>query len=88
MIDYRVVAIEDQVAKEVRETLMAPGWNHPATTDIATGYGPCRLCLQTFEVGRDRRILFSYDPFEGLEPFPLPSPINVQLAEDWIPFTC
>jgi hypothetical protein len=74
---YRVMAIEDQIAKEVRRTGEAPGRGHPAFTDVATSYGPCRLCLRTFETGTDRRILFTYDPFEQLEPFPLPGPIYV-----------
>jgi hypothetical protein len=28
-------------------------------------------------VGADRRILFTYDPFAGTEPFPLPGPVFI-----------
>jgi hypothetical protein len=33
--------------------------------------------LQTFEVGRNERILFTYNPFDGLDPYPSPGPIFV-----------
>jgi hypothetical protein len=33
--------------------------------------------LRDFQVGTDRRILFTYDPFHGLEPLPLPGPIFI-----------
>jgi hypothetical protein len=34
-------------------------------------------CLRTFRVGEERRILFTYDPFHGIEPFPLPGPVYI-----------
>ncbi|HUY76570.1 MAG TPA: DUF1203 domain-containing protein [Ktedonobacterales bacterium] len=74
---YRVVPVGQALANKVRATLKAPGYGHPATVEMAAGYGPCRVCLQTFAVGEERRILFTYDPFYGHAPFPLPSPIYV-----------
>src|SRR5439155_983517 len=44
---------------------------------VATGHGPCRLCLRTFRVGQEERILFTFDPFDGLEEVPLPGPIFI-----------
>ena len=44
---------------------------------MATGYGPCRQCLRTFAVGKDRRILFTYDAFHGKEDLPLPGPVFI-----------
>lgn len=38
---------------------------------------PCRHCLRDFQVGKERRILFTYDPFHGIEPLPLPGPIFI-----------
>lgn len=77
MAPFRVVAIPTSVADAVRTTLASPGYGHPAHVEVSTGYGPCRLCLRAFRVGVDRRILFTYDAFEGLEVLPLPGPIFV-----------
>ena len=74
---YRVVAIPTSVAKEVRQTMRSPGYGHPASTEVAIGNGPCRHCLRAFYVGRDRRILFTYDAFFGTEMLPLPGPIFI-----------
>lgn len=77
MHSYRVVAVGDRVADAVRKTLLSPGYGHPAHTEVATGYGPCRQCLRTFSVGKDRRILFTYDSFHGKEELPLPGPVFI-----------
>jgi hypothetical protein len=57
--------------------MQAPDYGHPAHADVATGHGPCRHCLRTFAVGVDRRILFTYDRFAGIESLPLPGPVFV-----------
>ncbi len=44
---------------------------------MATDAAPCRHCLRTFVVGRDRRILFTYDRFAGVESLPQPGPVYV-----------
>jgi len=77
MAEYRVVAISDETAKRVRKTRKSPGYGHPVHSETATGYGPCRLCLRDFEVGAERRLLFTHDPFYGFEPFPLPGPVFI-----------
>jgi hypothetical protein len=74
---FNFVAIPTKVADLVRSTMRAPGYGHPAHRELATGYGPCRHCLRDFEVGKDQRILFTYDPFYGLDPHPLPGPIFI-----------
>jgi hypothetical protein len=76
-VSYRIVAIPTKVADRVHATGQAPGYGHPAHTEIATGYGPCRHCLRTFRIGEDRRTLFTYDPFFGIEDIPLPGPIFI-----------
>ncbi len=81
MEPYRVVAIPEKVASAVRRTLKSPGYGHPVHADVATGYGPCRLCLRTFQIGKDRRLLFTYDPFHGHEPLPLPGPVFIHESE-------
>jgi hypothetical protein len=81
MPDYRFLAISEAMAEKVRRTRESPGYGHPVHSEVATGYGPCRLCLRDFEVGLERRLLFTLDPFHGLEPFPLPGPVFIHEAE-------
>lgn len=81
MEGYRFLAISEQTAEKVRTTRRSPGYGHPVHEEVATGYGPCRLCLRDFEVGVDRRLLFTLDPFYGLEPFPLPGPVFIHESE-------
>jgi hypothetical protein len=77
MIVYRVFGISSNTAEKVRQTRMSPGYGHPVHSEVATGYGPCRLCLSDFQVGVDRRLLFTFDPFFGIEPYPLPGPVFI-----------
>ena len=76
-MSFRVIAIPTKVADLVRSTMRSPGYGHPAHLEVAAGYGPCRHCLRTFDVGAENRILFTYDPFHGLEPLPLPGPVFI-----------
>ncbi|HSK77725.1 MAG TPA: DUF1203 domain-containing protein [Thermoanaerobaculia bacterium] len=77
MSTYQVVALPEELASEVRATLKAPRYGHPAHIEVATGYGPCRSCLRTFEEGTDERILFTFDPFQGLDRYPAPGPVFI-----------
>jgi hypothetical protein len=77
MQDYRVIAIPTAVADEVRASRKAPRYGHPAFTETASGHGPCRHCLRTFDIGLDRRMLFTYDPFVEVGPMPFPGPIFI-----------
>ena len=43
-------------------------------------WAPCRLCLNTFRVGEEERLLFTYNPFAGIDPYPAPGPIFVHAA--------
>jgi hypothetical protein len=74
---YRVVAVSQALAERVRLSRRSPGYGHPVHEEVATGYGPCRLCLRDFRVGVDRRLLFTLDPFHGVEPYPLPGPVFI-----------
>ena len=81
MCSYRVVAMPQEIAAAVRSTRVSPFAGHPTFVETARGYGPCRLCLEKFAVGVDQRILFTYDPFAGLERYPLPGPVFIHEAE-------
>jgi hypothetical protein len=77
MSNLRMIAIPMKVADLVRTTMKSPGYGHPAHKEIADGYGPCRFCLRTFQVGHEERLLFTYDPFHELTPYPLPGPVFI-----------
>jgi hypothetical protein len=76
-MSFKVIPIPETITKEVRSTMTSPQYSHPASVDIATGYGPCRACLKTFEAGKEERILFTYNSFEGLSDLPLPGPVFI-----------
>ncbi len=78
---YRVLAIPERTAEKVRTTRRSPGYGHPVHAEVAMGYGPCRLCLRDFAIGVERRLLFTLDPFHGLEPLPLPGPVFIHETE-------
>src|SRR6185503_13040718 len=77
MIQYRITAIPEVISNKVRATLVSPQYGHPAQVALATSYGPCRSCLKTFHKGEENRILFTYNPFEGLDALPSPGPIFI-----------
>jgi len=77
MLPIRIVAIPTEVAEEVRSTMRSPVFGFPAHGEVATDAAPCRHCLRTFIAGKDRRILFTYNRFTGMESLPQPGPIYV-----------
>ncbi len=77
MHQFRFMGIPDAVATEVRTSMRAPQYGHPAHREVAAGYGPCRLCLRTFETGTDERILFTYQPFQDPGSLPAPGPVFI-----------
>ena len=77
MSHFHVVALPSETAAQVRVSGKAPRYGHPVHTELATGYGPCRHCLRTFRIGKENRILFTYDSFTGIETVPLPGPIFI-----------
>jgi hypothetical protein len=74
---FSIRAIPDEISAAARNTRKSPQYGHPAHVEVAGGTGPCRQCLSTFDVGKENRILFTYNPFDGLDPYPSPGPIFV-----------
>ena len=74
---YRIQGIPESIATVARATMRSPQYGHPAHVEVATGYGPCRLCLQTFTVGTDQRLLFTYQPFTDSGALPAPGPVFI-----------
>jgi len=76
MQKVRIVAIDTEIAEQVRATLQAPVYGFPAHLEVAEDSAPCRHCLGTI-APRDRRILFTYDRFTGKESLPQPGPVYI-----------
>jgi len=74
---YRIHGIPHDLAATARESMRSPQYGHPAHAELAGGYGPCRLCLRTFEVGVEERLLFTYQPFSDPEALPAPGPVFI-----------
>jgi hypothetical protein len=80
MQGYRIQGIPETIAATARESLRSPQYGHPAHVEVAKGYGPCRLCLQTFAVGEEERLLFTYSPFTDTGALPAPGPVFIHSA--------
>jgi uncharacterized protein DUF1203 len=74
---YRIHGIPESIAAHARESMTSPQYGHPAHVEVATGYGPCRLCLETFETGAEERLLFTYQPFIDPAALPAPGPVFI-----------
>jgi hypothetical protein len=81
MHDFRVIAMDQDVAAGVRTDRVAPDYGHPAHAEVAADPAPCRVCLDRFEPGAERRLLFTYDPFRDTVDLPLPGPIFIHEGE-------
>jgi hypothetical protein len=81
MTAMQVVAIPTQVANEVRSTMQAPVYGFPAHSELGSDDAPCRHCLRTIAGGVNRRILFTYDRFAGVESMPQPGPVYIHAEE-------
>jgi hypothetical protein len=77
MRSYQIQGIPESIASAARETMKSPQYGHPAHTEVASGYGPCRLCLKTFEQGVEERLLFTYQPFTDPSALPAPGPVFI-----------
>ena len=76
MQNVRIVAIETEIADQVRASLKAPVYGFPTHLEVAEDGAPCRHCLRTI-APKERRILFTYDRFTGKESLPQPGPVYI-----------
>src|SRR3954465_2888782 len=74
---YRIQGLPESLAAAARATMRSPQYGHPAHVEVATGYGPCRLCLQAFTVGADQRLLSTSRPFPDPAGLPAPGPVFI-----------
>lgn len=80
-MSFRVVTIPESITSHVRAHHRDPVYKHPAHTETARSYGPCRQCLQFFGVGVENRTLFNYDTFLGLDDQRQPGPVFIHEQE-------
>src|SRR4030095_146017 len=80
-MSFRVVPISSAIASEVRKSLRAPQYGHPAHVDTGSDHPPCRLCLRRIRPGEERRILFTYNSFTISDSYPSPGPIFIHEDE-------
>jgi hypothetical protein len=84
-MSYRIVPISPGIAAFVRTHLRAPQYGHPATVELASGYGPCRQCLRVFREGEEDRVLFTFNATPTEEGLPQPGPVFIH-KEPCAPF--
>src|SRR4029450_261332 len=84
-IAFRIVPIDATIADSVRREQRSPQYGHPATVEVAKGYGPCRQCLRPFRPGVEARILFTYNPVPKGSGLPQPGPVFIH-RETCTPF--
>ncbi|HEY9506565.1 MAG TPA: DUF1203 domain-containing protein [Gemmatimonadales bacterium] len=77
MSAYRFQGIPDSISAAARDGMRSPQYGHPAHAEVAGGYGPCRQCLRTFQVGVEERLLFTYQPFSDPSALPAPGPVFI-----------
>jgi hypothetical protein len=77
MSAFRYSGIPAPLAEEVRRTQRSPQYGHPVHRELAHGYGPCRLCLRTFAIEEEDRLLFTYQPFCETGSLPAPGPVFI-----------
>ena len=81
MAGFRTIPIDSDICEQARKTLKSPQYGHPAHVETAAGYGPCRSCLKQFRIGEDQRLLFTFNPFAGLDAYPSPGPVFIHAHE-------
>jgi hypothetical protein len=76
---FNVVPLDEEIAWQVRGSLRAPDYHHPAYVDSTAASAACVVCLQRLHRrgGTDRKILFTYNPFRLRGRFPAPTPVYI-----------
>jgi hypothetical protein len=82
---FRIVPIDAAVADRARRERRSPQYGHPASVELAKGYGPCRSCLRVFRQGAEDRLLFTFNPVPAASGLPQPGPIFIH-ADPCTPF--
>lgn len=77
MNELKIVAMNSEVAEQVRKTMKAPVYGFPAHRELTAGRAPCRHCLRLIRRNEEELILFTYDAFFGQGVPPSPGPVYI-----------
>ena len=77
MTGFHVLGLPEVLTGEVRQTGRSPGYGHPVFREVARGTGPCRACLEQFQVGEEERLLFTYRPASREGMLGAPGPVFI-----------
>lgn len=80
MNNFKIVPLSKTYAATIRSS-MKDEFNHAVLEQVATGKGPCRVSLQPFEPGKDKRLVLSHSPFTIDNPFNQPGPVFIHQKE-------
>jgi Protein of unknown function (DUF1203) len=80
MNKFKIMPLSKQYAANIRST-MKDDFNHDVLEQVATGKGPCRVSLQPFEPGKDKRLVFTHSPFLTDNPYNQPGPVFIHQQE-------
>ena len=77
---FKIIPLSKEYVNRIR-TEMKDDFGHEVIEQLATGYGPCRISLKPFRPRIDKRLLFSYSPFEIDNAFNQSGPIFINSKE-------
>ncbi|MEO7924697.1 MAG: DUF1203 domain-containing protein [Chitinophagaceae bacterium] len=80
MNNFKIVPLSKDYGAMIRQR-MTDDFDNKVLEQTATGKGPCRVSLQPFIPGEDRRLLFSYSPFNIDNAFNQPGPVFINQQE-------
>jgi hypothetical protein len=80
MEKFKIVPMSAEYASKIKKTLK-DDFGHDVVEQLATGFGPCRVSLKPFKIGKDIRLLFSHSPFEIDNAFNQQGPVFIHKKE-------
>jgi len=80
MNKFKIVPVSKAYADKIRSERV-DGFGNEVIEKVAMGSGPCRVSLQPFEKGVDKRLLLKHSPFEIDNAFNQPGPIFIKSDE-------
>ena len=80
MEKFIIVPLSKDYAASIRKK-GKDDFGHDVIIQTATGLGPCRVSLKPFRPGIDKRMLFSYSPFDLENPYNQPGPVFIMADE-------
>ena len=80
MQSFKIIPLSKEYARSIRES-RKDDFGHDVIEQVARGQGPCRVSLQPFRPGIDRRLLISHSPFTVSNAFNQPGPVFINAEE-------